>query len=263
MGNRGIYVKIITVVSFIVMLAMNIISNVLPINGMTTGEISDSYPNLLTPAGYTFSIWALIYLLLFAFTFYQLDLFHKRKERIKQEVLNQIRILFIVSSFSNTGWILAWHYDFMALSVMLSAIMLVCLIYINRALSLEDLSKKEKIMIRLPFSIYYGWITVATVANVSILLVSIRWKGFGLPESFWTIVILVIILLITSYRTQQNKDPVYGLTIIWGYIGVLVKHISKFGLDGKYPEIIGTIIICIILLVTGEGYLYLVRKKHS
>jgi hypothetical protein len=263
MGNKDTNEKIITAISFTVLLVLIILVNTLSLNGMKSWEILASYPNLVTPARYTCFIWSFIYLHLTAFTLYQLDLFPMLQTRIKKEVLSHIRILFIVSSLSNIAWIFAWHYDFLALSLMLIFIMLICLIYINRKISLEELSKWDKILIRLPFGIYYGWIFIATVINMTTLFVSIGWKRFGLSESFWTIITLIGILIIATVQTLRNRDLAYCLTIIWAYCGILVKHISTSYLGGQYPEIIITIIISIILLTIGEGYLYLSKKKRG
>ncbi|MHB8129456.1 MAG: hypothetical protein ACYDEX_10690 [Mobilitalea sp.] len=265
MENKSTVVKIITAVSFLVMLLMNILANAIPINNMTTGQISDLYPNLFTPARYTFSIWGLIYLLSALFTIYQLDLFRRNLDTIKPEVYNQIRILFIISSFLNAGWIVAWHYDYIALSLMMSFIILVCLNIICKALSKEELTNREKLLIRLPFSIYFGWITVATIANIMILLVSIRWNGLEVSGAIEIMIILALVFCIVTYNTFKNKDIAYCLTVIWAYVGILVKHTSVTELNGKYPQITLTVIVCIVLFVVEAGYLYLhlLKKKHA
>lgn len=263
MENKNTVVKIITAVSFLAMILMNILADAIPINNMTTGEISDLYPSLFTPSDYTFSIWGLIYLLLTVFTIYQLDLLHKNLNTIKPEVYNQVRILFIISTFLNAGWIIAWHYDYIALSLMLIFIILMCVNTICKALSIEDLTKQEKLMIRLPFSIYFGWISIATIANTMILLDSIRWKGFGFPESSKIMIVLALVFFIATYRTFKNKDIAYCLTIIWALMGIWVKHISKNELNGQYPQIILSTIVCLVLLAVEVGYLYhyLVKKN--
>lgn len=263
MSNKNSKMKFITAISFLVLLVLMILANTLALSGMKTWEIVVSYPNLITPARYTGFIMAFIYLLLTAFAFYQLDFVPSLPTKLKKEVLGQIRILFIVTSFTNIAWIFAWHYDFHALSLMLIIIILICLQYISRQLSQEELSKWDKIFIRLPFSVYYGWTLLAMVINTTILFVSIGWKGFGLPETFWAILILLGVLILATVRMLRNRDLAYGLTILWGYGGILIKHVSASYLGGQYPEIIATILFCIIVLIIGEGYLYISKKKHG
>ena len=265
MENKSTVLKIITAVSFLVMIIMNILAIAIPINQMTTGEISGLYPNLFTPSSYTFSVWGLIYLFLALFTIYQLDLFKKNLDLIKPEVYNQVRILFIISSLLNAGWIIAWHYDYIALSLMFIFIILMCLNIICKALSTEELTNREKLLIRLPFSIYFGWITVATIANIMILLVSIRWNGLEIFEAIKIMIILALVFCIVTYSTFKNKDIAYCFTVIWAYVGILVKHTSETELNGQYPQIILTVIVCIVLFVVEAGYLYihLLKKKHA
>jgi hypothetical protein len=263
MNNKDSNMKFITMISFLVLFVLMILVNTLSLNGMKTWEIVASYPNLITPARYTGFIMGFIYLLLTAFTFYQLDFVPAHLTKLKNEVFGQIRILFIITSVINITWIFAWHYDFHALSLLLVIIILICLLYINRQLSLEELSKWDKIFIRLPFSVYYGWTFLAMVINTTILFVSIGWKGLGLPETFWAILILLGVLIIATVRMLRNRDLVYGLTILWGYGGILVKHISTSYLGGQYPEIIATTLVCIILLIIGEGYVYISKNKRG
>lgn len=263
MRNKDSNMKFISAISFLVLLVLMILANTLSLNGMKTWEIVTSYPSLITPARYTGFIMGFIYLLLTAFVFYQLNFASALQTKLKKEVFGQIRILFIITSLANITWIFAWHYDFHALSLMLIIIILFCLIYINRQLSLEELSKWDKIFIRLPFSVYYGWTFLAMVINTTIIFVSIGWKRFGLPETFWAILVLLGVLIIATVRMQRNRDLVYGLTILWGYCGILVKHKSASYLGGQYPEIIATVLFCIILLIIGGGYLYFSKKKHG
>jgi hypothetical protein len=245
MANTNAYEKVFSVIAYLIMVTFNILANLIPLNGMTTGELSNRYPSLITPAGYTFLIWTIIYALLFAYTIYQLEiLVHRRK--LGSKVTSYIRLYFILSCLCNAAWIVAWHYNYIALSLMLIIIILVCLSFINIYVYTEELSFREKLFIRLPFSIYFGWVTVATVVNTSVLLISVRWSGFGIPAQVWTIVAALIILIVASVNTLKHKSLAYAATVIWAYVGILVKHISKAYLDGQYPEVIIAIIICIL-----------------
>lgn len=114
----------------------------------------------------------------------------------------------------------------------------------------------------MPFSVYFGWITVATIANATILLVSLNWQGFGLGEPTWTVIVIILGFLIAAVTMLKNRDVAYGLVIVWAYTGILSKHISTEGFAGQYPVIINTTIVCIGLLLLSEAYLLISQKKN-
>ncbi len=253
--SRYMYIKIAVAATFLIMVIVNGLANALPINEITTGQVSDSYPDLFAPAGLTFSIWGLIYLLLAAYTLYQLGLLQEDKGTARMELFENIGIPFAISSIANATWIFAWHYDAIGLSLLLMIVILVCLILIASRLRKEEFTLKEKIFIRLPFSVYFGWITVATIANVTTYLVSINWGGFGIPEQVWTVLILIIGAAIGIARMLWDKDIAYGLVIIWAYVGIWIKHASPTEFAGQYPAVISAAAICIFLLFVAEGLL--------
>lgn len=255
------FIKVLTTVSFLVMISVNALANILPINGVKTGEVSDSYRNLFAPAGITFAIWGLIYLLLAGYTLYQLGFFQSNTSAFKGNLLNKVGIYFSLSSIANALWIFAWHYFHIALSVLLMIIILVCLILINQETTKTQLSLREKIFVRLPFSVYFGWITVATIANITTLLVSLGWDGFGISEAIWAIVIIIVGFVIAVATMLKNHDFFYGLVIIWAYAGILLKHMSEKGFNGQYPAIITTVIICLIVLGVVEIYLLFFDRR--
>ncbi|MDG6244154.1 MAG: tryptophan-rich sensory protein [Methanolobus sp.] len=248
-------IKIITLLTFLTMVIVNILANSLPINGVTAGQVSDFYPNLFAPAGLTFAIWGLIYLLLAGYTLYQLGLFREGNESYSSGLLCRISVVFSVSSIANASWIFAWHYQIIPLSLLLIVVMLICLIKINEMTSKGSLTGRDYLFVRLPFSIYFGWITVATIANVTILLVSIGWTGFGLDETIWTVLVLAVGLIIALATMLKNRDVAYGLVIVWAYAGILLKHVSADGWAFQYPVVIYTVLICIAILVYAEAKL--------
>ncbi len=254
--------KILVVVTFAAMLTANALANILPINGKSTGEVSDSYANLFAPAGVTFSIWGLIYLLLGAYTIFQLDFYKVRERSESGELLGKIGLVFAISSIANTGWIFAWHYDMILLSMGLMIIILFSLIWINREIRKVSLTDKEYLFIRLPFSIYFGWITVATIANATVYLVSIGWNGFGLDPVWWTVIILIVGILIGILTMFSNKDMPYGFVLIWAYVGIFIKHTSEAGFNGQYQAVINTVLACLALLLAAEAYVFFSRKDQ-
>jgi len=244
-----------TAATFLIMIAVNAMANILPINGVSTGQVSDAYQNLFAPAGLTFSIWGLIYLLLAGYTLYHVGLFQGGEGAESRGLLRKTGILFSISSLANAAWIFSWHYDFIPLTMLLMVVILVCLILINQAVGSARLSVREKILVRLPFSVYFGWITVATIANATVLLVSLDWKGFGLSEQTWAIIIIAIGMLIGAATAIRNRDIAYGLVIIWAYAGIYIKHTSESGFSGQYPIVIYTVVVCIAALLAALVYI--------
>lgn len=253
-------IKIGVVLTYLLMLGVNSLANILPINGQTTGGVSDAYPNLFAPAGVTFSIWGLIYLLLGAYTVYQLDVYKKNVGTKTEGLLKKVGILFIVSSVANAAWIFSWHYHQIPLSMILMALILICLILANREIKKVPLGDKEILFIALPFSIYFGWITVATIANMTTLLVSVGWDGFGLSEGTWTIILLIVGTLIGISTMFVHKDMPYGFVLVWAYLGIFLKHTDENIFAGEYPGIINTTLTCIGVFLVAEAYVLFTKK---
>ncbi len=262
--KKGInLIQIAVLVSYLLMVVVNALANTLPINAITTGEVSDSFPNLFAPTGLTFSIWGLIYLLLAAYSVYQLGLFRQDSDAVKPQLFNSIGILFIISSLANTAWIFSWHYYSIGLSLAMMLVILVLLIAINIRVDREQLSTREKLFVKLPFAIYFGWITVATVANVTSLLVYEGWNRFGIAEQTWSVIIIAIGFLIGAVTTLRFKSIPYGLVIIWAYIGIWIRHTAPAGFSESYPAVIATVIISIILMVAVLLFLIFKEKKRA
>ncbi|MBC7921313.1 MAG: tryptophan-rich sensory protein [Ferruginibacter sp.] len=221
--------RLLNALGFIGTLAVNALANALPINGKTTGEISDQYPNLFTPAGLTFSVWGLIYLLLTAFCVYQ------AKDRLgaKKEVLpfvSSIGYFFLVSCGANAAWILAWHYEQVALSLVLMLVLFTSLlgIYLRLDVGRRAVSWPEKFFVHVPFSVYLAWITVATIANATAWLVDRGWRG-GASEAVWAMGMVGVAALITLFLLFQRRDVFYGLVVLWALAGILTKRLDASG----------------------------------
>ncbi|HAE41904.1 MAG TPA: lantibiotic ABC transporter permease [Clostridiales bacterium] len=263
MKAKAISIKLFVLITFIVMVAMNALANIIPINGITTGEVSDSYPNLFAPTGLTFAIWGVIYILLAVYTIYQLIAYKPSGYSEKAHIFKGVGIAFSISSIANTVWILAWHYGNITLSMILMLVILACLAIINVILKNNRFTPAEKILIKLPFSVYFGWITVATIANATALLVNMAWGRFGMSEILLTIIILFVGVLIGSATIVLNRDIAYGLVIIWAYVGILIKHISETGFNWSYISIIVTVVVCLALLIATEVYLIFFKKSRT
>lgn len=251
--------KIVTAIAFLAMIFVNYLANALPLGGITTGEASDMYPNLFTPAGITFSIWGVIYLFLLGFTIYQ---FKTPKDKKRAQTLAKLRKLYLATSLANIAWIFAWHYQIIWLSVIIMITLLTLLIFIAELINTEKYSLKETVLVRIPFSIYFGWITVATIANITVFLVSINWDGLGISDDIWAVYVLLVGAAIGICRTVKNQNLYYGSVFVWAYAGILLKHTSSTGFSNAYPNIVSTVIICLILFITTMSAVGLSKIKE-
>ena len=216
--------KSLNLAAFLATIVVNALANTLPINGKTTGELSDLYPNLFVPAGLTFSIWGLIYLLLAVFAIYQIA----APFRSSADFLHRIGPLFIITSAANIGWIYLWHYQKVSASLIMMLVLLASLlaVYLRLGIGVRGASWRERLLVQVPFSVYLGWITVATVANVTAVLVHVGWNRFGASQELWTVVVLIVAALITLAVLFTRNDLFYALVILWAFLGILIKRLA-------------------------------------
>jgi hypothetical protein len=233
--------RLIALVSFAFMLVMNALATTLPLNGQATNEISDRYDTLFAPIGFTFAIWGVIYLLLGVYTVVQLV--------ADNAVIRAITPWFIASNVLNGSWIVAWHYEVLWLAAVTIAALLWTLIRINKETTAVRTTLGSTLAIRVPFAVYFGWVTVATVANISALLVQAGWgEGFWLSAPTWTIVIVIVAATIGSTTALVNSSPAYALVLVWAFWGILSRHLSPAEWNQEYPGIILTLQILLPLL---------------
>ena len=219
--------SILNLLGFFGIVLINYLAVTLPLNNKTTGALADQYPNLFVPVGLTFSIWGIIYLLLGIFIVYQL-VYAFKKDTQNSSFLEKIGILFFVSCLANFTWIFAWHFEMVPLSLFIMLILLISLIVIYQKLNIgqSEVSKSEKYLVHLPFSVYLGWITIATIANTTALLVDLNWNRFGLSETFWTITVIIIGILSALFVLFYRKDIFYCLVVDWALLGILIKRLT-------------------------------------
>lgn len=195
--------QIANLITVLIALTVNILASTLPLNGQNTGEISDRFPVYFVPAGYVFSIWGVIYLGWIAFIIYQFQPKQKENHRLRK-----LGYLFAVSNLANAAWLFTWHYNAFGLSVLIMLTLLGLLIasYLRLNVNRESVSRVEHWSVDIPFSIYLGWITVATVANISDWLYLVEWNGFGIPAQTWAVIMLAVASFLGVLMTLTRRD---------------------------------------------------------
>jgi hypothetical protein len=240
-------------------ITVNALAVILPINNITTGELSDKYPNLFVPAGITFSIWGVIYILLILFIIYQFVVAF-RKNSDERGIFEKIGILFFLSCGFNIAWILVWHYEIVWLSLIIMILLLLSLIfiYVRLGTGKPGIKNYEKVFVNIPFSIYLGWITIATIANVTAYLVNINWDRFGISEQFWTVIVIAVGIIITYAILFTRNDIFYSLVVVWALVGILIKRIADTSMPDNLVVIASIAGIVIVMLGI---IIQLIRKK--
>lgn len=221
-ANGGDMVRQFAVVFVTVLtLIMNWAATALPLNGLSTEMISDSNPTLFTPAGYVFAIWGVIYLGILAYVIYQALPSQRANPRLRA-----IGWVYVVSGLLNSLWILLWHNLMFWWCALIIAGLLVSLILINQRLypSRYQVTRAEWWTTHLPFSIYLGWISVATIANMSIALIASGWNGAPLSAEVWTVIMLAIASLLGLFFGLVRKNVGYVLVLAWAFAGIAVAR---------------------------------------
>lgn len=205
----------------IVTILFNGLANALPLNGQSTGEISDRFAVYFVPAGYVFSIWGVIYIGWLAFTIYQLLPAQRDNPRLRR-----IGYLFVVSGIANMAWLFLWHYEYFVLTVLVMFLLLLSLIaiYLRLAIGKVRVTALERWCVDIPFSLYLGWITVAAIANVTAVLHYLQWDGWGIRPELWALTLLAVGVFIAAAIGFLRRDIVYMLVIAWAFVGIAIKH---------------------------------------
>ncbi len=219
--NRDSLRQITTILGVVATIVVNGLANALPLNGQLTGEVSDRYLVYFVPAGYVFAIWGLIYLGLAAFAVYQALPAQRANPRLRS-----IGPLFVLASAANIAWIFLWHYEVFpaTLAVMLVLLASLIAIYLRLGTGRTQASQAERWAVRVPFSIYLGWITVATVANASQLLYVLGWNGGAIGPQAWAAIMLAVAVVIAILMASTRRDVAYLLVLVWAFIGIALKH---------------------------------------
>ena len=218
---KDILRQISVVITILATIVINGLANALPLNGLQTGEISDRFQVYFVPAGYVFSIWGLIYLGLIVYAVFQALPSQRENPRLRSTGW-----WVSLSGLANIAWIFLWHYEQFPLTLLAMLLLLATLIvtYLRLGTRRTSAPIAERLAVRLPFSIYLGWITVATVANVTSLLDYLKWDGFGLSPELWMGIILAAVTVIAVLMNFTRRDLAYALVLLWALAGIAVKH---------------------------------------
>lgn len=216
--------QILNGIAFVSVVFINYLSNTGVMNSTTIGEVSGDYRSLFTPASYAFSIWGLIYLLLLGFVIYQgRGLFVNLKNN---DFLEKVGFWFVISCIANSAWVFCWIYEYTGLSCICIFLLLISLlkIVLNNKMQLSKVPFSTKIFFWWPFAIYSGWVTVASVANVSSYLIKIGWTGFGFSPLSWTIIMIVIATIINLIVTWKRNMSAFSFVGAWALIAIGIAN---------------------------------------
>jgi benzodiazapine receptor len=248
--NRDTLRQILVLVAAFATIIFNIVANALPLNGLNTGEISDRFKILFVPAGYVFSIWGLIYLGLIAYAVYQALPTQRENPRLRK-----IGYIFILSCLANISWLFLWHYEIFEFTLIAMVVLLFSLIaiYLRLDIGRGEVSAGEKWAVHIPFSIYLGWITVATIANTTQLLYYLGWNGWGVSAEIWAVIMLIAGVVISAIMSLSRADIAYSLVLVWAFIGIAVKQ-NNTPLVANSALIGAGLILVILIIVMIRNY---------
>ena len=252
-----VFLAVLNILLFAVMITVNALANILPINGLNTGELSALYPNLFVPAGLTFSIWGLIYILLFIYVLYALNAAIKRSNAVSIKT----QLAFALTCLLNGAWIFFWHYKLIVWAEVIMLALLVSLIYLFQ--QTNKLSTKgfiRTLSIAAPVNIYLGWITVATIANTTALLVAKNWGMWGLTENIWTVTMILIATGITVIMLIKKQKICYSLVVIWAFVGIFIK---RYNADILYKDILFTLSVSLGILIVVSLYAFIKKLTQA
>ncbi|CAH0279285.1 hypothetical protein SRABI96_03928 [Peribacillus sp. Bi96] len=232
-------ITIINLIFYLFVVTMNFLANFLPLNDQTSGEVSDKLDVLFTPAGYVFSIWGFIYFLLAIWVFRQFLSKHQNSPAYKASFP-----WFALSCALNGAWLLAWHYEHFLLSVFIIIALLTTLMVIY-----TSIKKVEHTTFDLfPFSVYTGWVSVATMADIAYYLTYIEWDGFGVSNA-WTIVLLIAATILAFVFASKNRDWCYPLVFVWAFIGIGIRNGAAYPIISDTSFILAAITFIIAITI--------------
>jgi len=258
LSNRPSILQVVNIFAIIITIAVNALAEIIPVNGVTSNVISDSYPSLFTPPGYVFSIWSVIYTLLIVFMIYQ-----ALPSQRGASYLKPTSVFLVLGGLINNSWLILFHYAYeqpgiYVFTPILIGLFLVLMLYtyVKLEIGVVNLPIRQKIAVHLPISVYAGWISLAVIANIaSVLNVIIP----GIPmatQELWTALVIIVALVITMLMLVLRRDAAYGLVVVWATVGIAAKQMAipiiYFTAIGA--ALIVAIAIVLLPLITRKGF---------
>ena len=216
-------VAIATLIAIIVTITANTWTNLSPPNDLNVGEIANTVLAgvLITPANYAFAIWGLIYLGVVAYGIYQL--FPAQRQ---DPVIRRASLGLIVASLAQTAWIYLFPLQLFWLSVVAMAVILLALAVAYAQLNpgRSRAGRRRRWLAQIPFSIYLGWISVASLVNVASALYASGFEDLGLGAVPWTVIVLLIGAGLGAIAIWRHQDLAFVLVLVWAFTAVAVRH---------------------------------------
>jgi len=253
-------IHLVVLVSTVFALVMNLLAIALPLNGRSTQAISDSFRVFFVPAGYVFSIWSVIYTAIIIFAIYQI--LPRGRKDIR---LNRLRLPFILSNLLNGIWIIWWHYGIVELSSITMLLLLGTLIYIYGQIPYwsDTMGRIFRWTTAFAFSLYLGWISVATIANLTVQLYILGWNGLGLGGEYWAGLLCLVAANLAINLLWIRRDYIYASVIIWSLIGIFIKFSNIPALAITAVAAVGLIVLFVLYFLYKELSGWLKREYKT
>ncbi|MDD2592123.1 MAG: hypothetical protein PHP11_03915 [Erysipelotrichaceae bacterium] len=247
---------LINAILLILTLIINALGAIGWLNGLSQKAVSDMYPTLITPSPFTFSIWGVVYSFLILSIIMMLL---RNNDPYYQKAVDRISILFWISCIFNIAWIIAFSYVLLELSLVLIFGFTIVMALICTQLAL--INDKHRFLLPITFSLYTGWLFIATVVNTAATLVKIQWQGFNIPIMIWSIIALIVAIIIVLLVNTQLKNAVFPLPIAWAYFGIY-QNLSTLSLSNDYQLLKITALIGMAILI-GIAAIQLYKNQFS
>jgi hypothetical protein len=258
---------ILSVLAYLGVVAVNALAEAVPLNGVGTGRLSDDLPNLFVPAGLTFSVWGLIYLLLAGYVIAVVGEAFRHPAAQRAWTATDA-LLFIANAIANMGWIVAWHWRMVRLSLLIMLVVLGTLIALGRRIlwrlapgaPLASASKTRRFFLSVPIRVYLGWICVATLANVTALFVALGGKASGIDERLWAVVAIALGLCAALDFAWRRREVAAPFVVVWAYAGIVLKRLT---VDADYSRPVWIAAALSILLILAAVGVQRIRSRTA
>ncbi len=205
---------------------LNYYANTHPFAGQTMWEVSAKYPTLLTPAGDAFSIWGAIFLGLAIYAVWQL--LPAQKNLSLPDALAKPLTL---ASVATGAWVVLFAHELILPSVGVMLLILGCLMATYGRARRRIFAEAAPVLAGVPFSMYLGWISVASVINITIGLEQLGWRTAAGLSVTLTLLLIVLVVVLALVMSRVFRDLVFPLVVAWALAWLWVARL------GQVPEL--------------------------